>query len=426
MTYFSTSTFLGTPSSIYNPSSKNYITYDFLDTWTSVNNPNWKTYNGVISTRATQVANASNGEIAMTTISGSEWLLSNVTFDGVPFSVNSQETNPAGIFFKPDGTKMYIIGYAGDEVNPYTLSTPWDVTTASFDGTRFSVSSQEISPRKLFFKPDGIKMYVVGDTGDDINTYTLSTPWDVTTATFDGSPFSVSGQASGPISLFFKPDGLKMYVMGYNTLRVFSYTLSSAWDVSTATYDSVSFLFSAQSNVPTGYFFKPDGTLMYILDFTTKSVYVYTLSTAWDISTASYNNISYSVNSEDTTPRDIYIKPDGSKMYIVGDSSNDVNPYTLQPVSIAISTHLSMLISRSLAYTASNFTLTARLKLASPDNIVVSFGVTDTTTREHPFYLSDGTNTITGDAADTCGIGYDTQGTTSQWFVGGIKSGVAK
>ncbi|GAH99215.1 unnamed protein product, partial [marine sediment metagenome] len=39
---------------------------------------------------------------------------------------------PYNLFFKPDGTKMYVVDL-GAEVFQYTLSTPWDVSTANYD-----------------------------------------------------------------------------------------------------------------------------------------------------------------------------------------------------------------------------------------------------------------------------------------------------
>ena len=41
---------------------------------------------------------------------------------------------------------MFVIGSSGDDVNEYTLSTGFDVSTASYD-SNFSVSSQESIPQ---------------------------------------------------------------------------------------------------------------------------------------------------------------------------------------------------------------------------------------------------------------------------------------
>ena len=76
------------------------------------------------------------------------------------------------MFFKPDGLKMYVIGTTGDDVNEYDLSTAWDISTAVFLQL-FYVGTQEQFPEGLFFKPDGLKMYVIGSTGDAIWSYDL-------------------------------------------------------------------------------------------------------------------------------------------------------------------------------------------------------------------------------------------------------------
>jgi hypothetical protein len=78
---------------------------------------------------------------------------------------------------------MYVIGNSGDDVNEYDLSTAWDITTASYL-QNFSVATQETNPQGLFFKPDGTKMYVIGSSGDDVNEYDLSTAWDISTASY--------------------------------------------------------------------------------------------------------------------------------------------------------------------------------------------------------------------------------------------------
>ena len=101
------------------------------------------------------------------------WDLANAVYQGSPinyFSVAGQEIISTGVFFKPDGLKMYVIGNSGDDVNEYNLSTAWDVTTASYL-QNFSVAAQEITPTGVFFKPDGLKMYVIGNSSDAVWSY---------------------------------------------------------------------------------------------------------------------------------------------------------------------------------------------------------------------------------------------------------------
>jgi len=54
----------------------------------------------------------------------------------------------------------------------------WDIDTAVYEKA-FDVGSQESAPRGIFFKPDGTKMYIIGTNGDEVNQYALSTAWDV-------------------------------------------------------------------------------------------------------------------------------------------------------------------------------------------------------------------------------------------------------
>jgi len=250
--------------------------------------------------------------------------LSSASYDSVSFSVASQEATTTGIFFKPDGLKMYIIGTTGDDVNEYNLSTAWDVSTASYLQV-FSVSAQEASPNGIFFKPDGTKMYITGGVGVDVNEYNLSTAWNVSTASFVQN-FSVSGQDGTPTGIFFKPDGTKMYVAGASGDEINEYSLSTAWDISTASFVQV-FSVAAQVSAPRGVFFKPDGTKMYFVTPVTDDVNEYSLSTAWNISTASYVR-DFSVAAQDVNPQGIFFKPDGAKMYIIGQTNDTVYQYS--------------------------------------------------------------------------------------------------
>ena len=242
------------------------------------------------------------------------------------FSVAAQETAPVDVFFKPDGTKMYVLGSQGDDVTEYVLPTAWDVSTAGVYGNNFSVAGQDNNPSGVTFKPDGTKVYVTGTTGNSVSEYDLSTAWVVSSATFVQS-FSTAAQASGLTDVSFKPDGLKMYVTGTTSDNVVEYDLSTAWDVSTAVFLQ-SFSVAAQETTPEGVFFRGDGLKMYMTGTTSDNVNEYDLSTAWDVSTAVFLQ-SFSVAAQDTVPTGVFFKPDGLKMYVLGDTDNDINEYNL-------------------------------------------------------------------------------------------------
>jgi len=269
---------------------------------------------------------AASGTVSQATllldgVSISTYDLANAVYDNVSYTVT---TGPNGLFFKPDGTRVYVIGFSDDAIREYSLSTAWDISTASYVQV-FSVATRELFPQGLFFKPDGTKMYVVGSVGDDVNEYDLSTAWDISTATYL-QLFSVATQETAPSDLFFKPDGTKMYVLGYTGDDVNEYDLSTAWDVSTATYLQ-NFSVAAQDTHPNGLFFKPDGTAMYVVGTgnVVDEVNEYALSTAWDVSTASYVQ-EFSLTM--AGPQGLFFKPDGTKMYVIDSSSSAIYQYS--------------------------------------------------------------------------------------------------
>ncbi|MFL2513755.1 MAG: autotransporter domain-containing protein, partial [Alphaproteobacteria bacterium] len=196
------------------------------------------------------------------------------------FSVAAQDDFPEAIAFNTDGTKMFVVGAIGDDVNEYTLSTGFDVSTASFVDS-FSVAGQETGAHDLAFNTDGTKMFVVGVSGVDVNEYTLSTGFDVSTASFVDS-FSVAGQETSPLGLAFNTDGTKMFVVGRDDDNVNEYTLSTGFDVSTASFVD-SFSVAGQDSFPEAIAFNTDGTKMFVAGSIGDDVNEYTLSAGFDL-----------------------------------------------------------------------------------------------------------------------------------------------
>jgi hypothetical protein len=230
------------------------------------------------------------------------WDVSSASFVD-SFSVASQDEAPSGVAFSKSGKKMFVTGNDGDDVNEYTLTTAWDVSSASFVDS-FSVASEESSPSDIAFSKSGEKMFIVGNNGDDVNEYTLSVAWDVSSASFVDS-FSVASQHSFPTGIAFSKSGEKMFTVGSVSDDVNEYTLSVAWDVSSASFVD-SFDLSNEDTFPSGIAFSKSGEKMFISGATNDAVHEYTLTTAWDVSTASFVD-SFSVASQDGAPNGMFL-----------------------------------------------------------------------------------------------------------------------
>ena len=264
--------------------------------------------------------------------------LANAAYDSVSFSVGSQETNPEGLFISTDGTKMYVCGISADAVFQYSLSTANDLSTASYDSVSFSTSSQAAAPSGLFFKPDGTKMYINNQGDGNIYEYNLSTAWDISSTSYSNNSINVSTQSADIMGVDFKPDGTKMYLISAQQ-NIYQYSLSTAWDVSTATYDSISFSVSSQETAPESVRFSSDGTKMFVVGQIADTVFQYSLSTAWDLSTASYANISIYINPSESSPHEIAFSYDGTKMFIVGKKVDSVTQYSTAATAAATITY---------------------------------------------------------------------------------------
>ena len=166
--------------------------------------------------------------------------------------VSGQDVSSNSIEFNTDGTILIMLGQNNDKVYEYALSTGFDLSTASYTDS-FDISTQELQPYGLAFNNDGTKMYVTGWAGDDINEYTLTTGFDVSTATYSQN-FDVSSQAGKPSAVQFQSDRTTMFVLnGSGAPPIFKYTLSTAFDVSTASYSNKSFEVTNEETKPRGF-----------------------------------------------------------------------------------------------------------------------------------------------------------------------------
>ena len=239
--------------------------------------------------------------------------------------ISSQEDEPRGLTFNNDGTKMFVIGWEGDDVNEYTLSTAWDVSTATFVDRK---SSADNDARDVEFNSDGTKMFVLGRDKEKVYAFSLTTGFDVSTASSVNN-FSIASEETASNGLAFNLDGTKMFVLGSQTDYVNEYTLSTGFDLSTASYagNGERFLVS-QDIYPMDLDFNSDGTKMYVVGWEDNDIHEYTLTTAFDVSTASFVG-SFSVSDQDDDPAALAFSSDGSKMFVVGDIGNDIIEYKL-------------------------------------------------------------------------------------------------
>ena len=183
-------------------------------------------------------------------------------------------------------------------------------------------------PQDVTFSNDGTRMFVLGSEHDEIHEYTLSTAFDSRNAVLASST-SIS-EESNPLGMAFSSDGTKMFVIGNAGMDVNEYALSTAFNTTTAVFvDDTSI--SGQENVPTGMAFSSDGAKMFVIGNQNDAVNEYALTTTFDASTRTFVHAA-NVSPEEPGPQDVAFSSDGSKMFVIGTSSDDVNEYALSSV----------------------------------------------------------------------------------------------
>ena len=92
------------------------------------------------------------------------------------------------MFVRNDNAKLYVTN--NTNVYSYTVATPGTISSATYDTQTFNFSTWNTNaPTLLHFSPDGTKMYILDTRRNEagLRSYTLSTPWNVTTATVDST-----------------------------------------------------------------------------------------------------------------------------------------------------------------------------------------------------------------------------------------------
>ena len=253
--------------------------------------------------------------------------------------------DPMGVYFKPDGTRMFVSMYSPNyQIKEFILSTPWDISTYG-SGENHSVqlngylSSTRGRPHDIFFKPDGLTMWYADYLYDYVVQHDLSSAWDLSTINLNHTAyFDVVGE-SRLRGLWFKPDGTEMFVHGTGGDRVRRFTLTTPWDITTASFVHTS---SSMGAYPHSLFLKPDGTKLFSTDSSGDRIKQWVLPTPFDVSSVSIGGIiggaaatqllvgsSYLPAVSENNPSAIYITDDGTRLYMAGQGGNQMVQFDL-------------------------------------------------------------------------------------------------
>lgn len=228
------------------------------------------------------------------------------------------------ITFNNNGTKFYFAAYAfgtNDAILEYSLSTAWDLgSTVTLEHT-YNLGSTNSDPISICFNDDGTLFFILDSTDDVVYEYTLGTAYDFSgTVTRTGNSYSFSSQDTSPRGFVFNDDGTKMFISGSQNDKIYEYTLSIGYDItSTVTYiDSISSVILAPDDIR----FNSTGEKLYCVTQGADVVQEFNLTTGFDLSTASVGR-QFEIPASSAPTTAMGMKPDATLFYM-GNANTDI------------------------------------------------------------------------------------------------------
>ena len=275
------------------------------------------------------VYNTTDGDLELSNSIGAGYDISVAAYTGNSFATTGANGSQ-GVAFNNDGSKVYFIDLNTDRIYQYSLPTPFSLNGASSDSVSLNVSTYQSQPSGLAFNADGTKLYTIGYSSDKIYLWTLTTAFDLSTASSSGVNFNIA-QTSIPMGLHWKPDGTKLFIIGQQQNHVWEYTASAAYDITTLSFVG-SFNVGAKDTQMQDLSLSADGSKLFVIGGSSDSVHEYSLSTAFTISSASFVR-SFSLSGQATNPTGIAFTSTGSGFIVSCDSTDYIYEYSSQSVT---------------------------------------------------------------------------------------------
>ena len=158
--------------------------------------------------------------------------------DSIGYSVLGQDT--VSMALNSDESKSYHLESTGT-VTEYNFGpAPHGLVGATVTGNTFNAAVHETTPTSITFNSNGTLMFIAGNTTDSVYSYILTTGFDLSTATTTNyKSASLAVEVDDLREIMFSSDGTKLYALDATTKSIYQYSLSSAFDLDTLAYDSV-------------------------------------------------------------------------------------------------------------------------------------------------------------------------------------------
>ena len=228
-----------------------------------------------------------------------------------------------GISFSNDGSRMFVSNdTAPNIVIAYDLSTPWDVSSRTHSvGEDWDSPTAFGQPQDHVWNADGTRIIQMSSGSDDWVWSDLSTAFDLTTTGTNSS--QAITDTTIPTGIAFNSDGTELF-LGTLEDTVIKFVLSTPYDPSTKDAGTVVLTATPEmTQLGFGMTFAPDGLRFYACDVTDSKIHQYNLTVAYDLTTATHQSIQ-TIAAAGSDVAGMHMRPEGTEIYVCHSTGNKV------------------------------------------------------------------------------------------------------
>lgn len=233
--------------------------------------------------------------------------------------IGDKETSIQAIHLRPDnGSSIFVLGSSSDNVYKYSMSSGFNVATATLT-EGYSVRSVDTDIRGISFSDTGAQMYVLGTITDTLHQYTLSTPYSPSTATYTSNVY-IGNIDNATTGVVFNLSGTSFYISGTQSNKIYQYSMTTPWNIATATYTANAAIAGAPIR---DLFLNPEGTSLFTVSGSGNRIYQFNLSEADNVASATLYGYA-DIGMYETTPTAIAMRKNGKQLYLSGFGSDTI------------------------------------------------------------------------------------------------------
>ncbi|MCZ6582884.1 MAG: hypothetical protein O6761_06910 [Thaumarchaeota archaeon] len=271
-------------------------------------------------------------------------------FSGNELNIAPEDGFVSGVTISTDGLTLFMLGSDNDKIFQYDLSIANDLSTAVLSANELNILPQDTNARGITISADGMTLFMGGEENNKIFQYDFSTANDLSTAVVSSNELDISTEDLSMDGVTISSDGLTLFMSGTENDKIYQYNLSTANDLSTASFSGNELDIASKVTFEPAITISADGMTLFLTGGTAK-IFQLNFSTANDLSTASFSGNELDISTEDFAPRGITVSSNGLAIFIGGNLTNKILQYDMTvpnslETGIALSTFETPLLTQ--------------------------------------------------------------------------------